>query len=175
MADQGDIYIVTQGEYSDYRIVAVFTEEADAVKFVETYKNGERRWYSDEPEIETWPTNPYTSEQLRLGLMRYEAFIDKDGNNARAHRSETQGAVVDPKHEHFVRVNFHDVETLNTVVYATCEKHAIKIANERRASLLANNLWDCLGKSVIRRKKSGQGFENKWIDGVLPTFESEEG
>lgn len=48
------VYIITAGTYSDYHIVAVFTEQAEAEQFRDTY-NSRISYSSEECEIEEYP------------------------------------------------------------------------------------------------------------------------
>lgn len=135
-----NIYVCTAGEYSSYRIVAVFRRESDALRFAWTYLS----WEPTEC-ISEWPLNKYLSHMNR-GLHLFEVLMNKDG--------EVRRSELDPW-------DFSDAETPNSITYqaytgrgrrdghrllvrcwAKDEKHAIKITNEIRAQKIANNEWE---------------------------------
>jgi len=113
-------------ERSDYRISGVFDDKELAQKFVDTFS---REYY--DMGIEEWELNPYRIE-LGKNYKPYSLTMDKDGNsfdievNASAYIGETlwrrDGKMV-------------------FGCLAKDQKHAIKIANEKRTQLIANNKW----------------------------------
>jgi hypothetical protein len=61
-----NIYIVTNGSYSDYHIEAVFsTKEAAEAWLAEAQESS--GFYSDGPQIEEWPLDERAGEILRTG------------------------------------------------------------------------------------------------------------
>ena len=52
-----NIYIITQGSYSDYYIVTVFDDEDKAKAFVEAYNKNKTSGYYDDYCIETYKVN----------------------------------------------------------------------------------------------------------------------
>ncbi|SDZ81979.1 hypothetical protein SAMN05192529_102126 [Arachidicoccus rhizosphaerae] len=135
------IYIVTDGCYSDYSIRGVFTTKENAEKFIRAYS-------FDEPSIEEYESDNL-NEEIQNGNTCFVVFIDKDGNNAKAEKSNTDygdyrdyvgKAYIDEK-KFFGNDYSHNARIRNTV-WAKDEKHAIKIANERRIRVLAEGRWN---------------------------------
>jgi hypothetical protein len=52
-----NVYIITQGCYSDYHIVTVFDDEDKAKAFVEAYNKRKRSEYEDDYCVETYKIN----------------------------------------------------------------------------------------------------------------------
>ena len=126
------IYVVTFGEYSDYRIDAIFTKKELAEKYIDMFGHV-GSW--NQMEIEEWEVNPHRRE-LRAGMKPFDVRMDKDGNTVKIERTDY------PRGFDANEVGF----TIdNTCICCKClakdEKHAIKITNERRAQYIALNKW----------------------------------
>jgi hypothetical protein len=117
------VYVVTEGEYSDFRNVAVFDDEALATRYVDTYPW--RRY--DHPGIEEHVLNE-RADDLRAGLWWHMVWMNLNGDRARV-------TVMDPgpgDDEPYL-----NDERIRFFVKARNEEHAIKIANERRGVWLS--------------------------------------
>lgn len=64
------VWIVTEGSYSDYHIVAVFSSEEKAKEYVETY--GEEDSYSLGDVIEEWDVD--VVDDLPKGMKYYKVY-----------------------------------------------------------------------------------------------------
>ena len=74
------VYVVTQGEYSDYHIAAVFTNKDDAVHFCAAYNDKEvKEWYDDPLEIEEYEVGKVIANQLQP-VRHVEAHFYSDGD-----------------------------------------------------------------------------------------------
>ena len=127
--DNKTIYVVTSGDYSDYHIDGVFDVPALAERLRNALYNG---------RVEPWELNKLHSK-IALGYKYYRVYMD------------TEGRVFEN-----VMTDIHDVDRETDAPYngwgpitvwkffiwATDEKHAVKIANERRVQLIASNLWE---------------------------------
>ena len=126
-----EIYIVTSGEYSDYDICAAFTDKELAEKYAKTFNN---RY--DEHRVETYPLNIF-SKELKEGYKPYFLRMTKEGvcteieikDNSYGFDSEN------------LQYGFDIQMNLHISIMAKDEQHAIKIANEKRVQLIANNKW----------------------------------
>jgi hypothetical protein len=116
------LHVVTKGEYSDYSICGIYStaEKAEEAK----------RLYAAD-EVEEWELDK-TPAHLP-GHWPYSVRMDIDGN------SDVEPSAVNYMVEEArpygdgVRVSFD--------VWAKDEAHAVKIANERRAQLIASGQW----------------------------------
>lgn len=121
------IFVVTTGEYSDYRISGVFStkEKAeDFVNFVE--KHNANRYYL---EIKEYGVDEF-SEASKKGFFVFRVEMDKQGNS----KVSSKSALVSDFDKDDINIwggkLFMDC-------YAKDEKHATKIANEKRVQLIA--------------------------------------
>lgn len=64
-----EVYVVTSGEYSDYRINAVFTDKASA--------EAHAREFSDNGQAETWPLITTTPQRVTVYGRAYRNGTDK--------------------------------------------------------------------------------------------------
>lgn len=144
MSNSGEIFVVTEGSYSDYSIIGVYDDE-DLANDVATANTG--GW--NEARVETYTLNdvPVNAEVYRnTGKLRYAVYIDKNGNVGNIHRTGYYGEPEDPdgtettikllplssfgrrskKGEYLVRC------------WARDEDHAVKIANDLRREAVAH-------------------------------------
>lgn len=118
------VYLVTRGEYSDYRVMGVFDSKEKAEYALKVYAADN----IEEREMNALPD--HTPGYYRFGLE-----MDKDGNTIwtyqRGHDDEDWEEEYYPLYEPWMF--FH--------VLARDEEHAIKIVNEKRIRMLAENIW----------------------------------
>jgi len=132
------VYVVTEGCYSDYRILAVFDDEAWAIEYVGPNEkkyvgpNEEKDDYS--PRIEAYILNePVLGIQGERRL--FELDMTRNGNTDAVQQCHY---AIDYRYPSF-RLTWDN--RLRALVYARDEKHAVKITNERRAMMIANGDW----------------------------------
>ena len=124
------IYVVTQGSYSDYRIVAVTLNKEIAEKIAAKFSND---W--DECKIEE-----YGDAEVMLKPAWY-IYFDKNGNVCDTTECNSDydyhniGEVYEKNHIYYGG-NYH----IYVVVSADNLESAIKIAAEKRAKYLAEKL-----------------------------------
>ena len=126
-------YVLTEGEYSDYHIVGVYStkENAEAVK----------RWIVAEDDdsyiaslidIEEYELDPGV-DAIRQGLNAYRTQMSWDGTTDGVYRVDA-----DYDRESFIgskiEANWWGV---SGQVFARDEQHAVKIVNEKRAQMIA--------------------------------------
>jgi len=120
------VYIVTSGSYSDYHINAVFSTEELAQGYID-------RWGTSDYDIEEWDLdNPNPFE--RVGKDYYYVAIRKDGDildGAKKMPPSAQDESIIPA------VYGTTMPWMVVYCWATDEKHAIKIANEKRTQAIA--------------------------------------
>jgi hypothetical protein len=122
-------YVVTDGDYSDYRIVAVFDDKELASKFVEKYGGS----------IEEYDVNPARYEiENKYSVFRIEMNKNGDTKEIDSHCdvSNFNRAINKETYNPYYNKNL-----MLTYVIAKNEKSAVKIANERRIQMIANNEW----------------------------------
>jgi hypothetical protein len=125
------IYAVTSGDYSDYRVNAIFTTEQKANDFKAGFPNETN--FNDIEEYELDPEVP-----------------DLDGKDIWFVRMKKNGDVLETEKKEKSLFNFYysvgefdfDVNNdLYMTVIAKDKEHAIKIVGEKRAQIIAENGW----------------------------------
>lgn len=126
------IWGVSSGSYSDYGVVAIFSSEEKAQEFLAEYSK-----LDSEAELEEFAYDPEPPVAIEIITVH----IDMEGNVLRVYdpRWAREGAVG------FVGYGLADVwrgpRVLIWVVPTTDKERAIKVANEKRAIILANEAW----------------------------------
>ena len=122
------VYMVTDGSYSDYRVLGIYSTKAKAEK-AKVLFNADND--VDPVELDATPEVP-------PGMLKWVVEMDRNGNvkdvsreNCEYHSSSA--AVWKPFDK--------DVMYLRAAIWAKDEEHAVKIANEWRTRIVANNLW----------------------------------
>ena len=127
------IYAVSTGEYSDYRVVALFTTEELAQKFIDSFVNNT---YTEFNKIEEYILNPHIKD-LAAGRKPYELRMNINGEIQNIEHSDTAFGF-----DGLAQVSFtYDKQWMNFRGFAKDENHAIKIANEKRVQIIAMNKW----------------------------------
>lgn len=119
------IYVVTDGEYSDYHICGVFTSKANAKLFCAAFGG----------EIEKHEANPCVSE-LRHGCEGWFIRMARDGEILCASIAIDGCDVVDAPSFRRDRIG-----SMIAHVMAISRKHAVKQANDARVQMIARGEW----------------------------------
>lgn len=138
MSEQQTAYVVTRGEYSDYSVVAVFTRREDAQAFVNRVREDAGGYCGHlNDHIEEYALDSGVA-QIRAGLTPYDVLMERDSGEVE-HCYSTADEPHDGMHERVIwgQRGLPQLPALSCVVWATDKEHAIKIASERRAVLLA--------------------------------------
>lgn len=135
------VYIVTEGWYSDYHIVAAFSSPEKADEFIEVFPGDGR-------EIERYELDTNVASMARQGAYPWYISMYRDGTIADVRLSEHHdsyavyhGLSVSYTNGIQDQVRSGRIDSLNGIVYAHSEPHAIKIANDHRAMLIATGQW----------------------------------
>lgn len=127
-----NIYAVSQGIYSDYRVVALFSTESDAKLFMERHQYE----YADWNDIETYVLDAGVPK-IRKGFSHYFVQMEADGSSRHA---EPQPSSLNAKPDPEFRSSIGTVVKqpwFNWYGWAKNQQHALKSANEHRIKLLA--------------------------------------
>jgi hypothetical protein len=119
--------MVTTGSYSDYSVRGVFTTRDGAEMLAAKYPPH----YAEIEEItlDEYPDYP-------AGMLRYRVYFDIDGNSWATHCEPDIGD--DSNSKCYPGASG---KTMATYCWARDEDHAVKIANERRAQVIASGRW----------------------------------
>jgi len=131
------IFIVTSGAYSDYHIDAVFSTKENAEKYNNIYASGD---FEDIEEFEVDEAMSLINRIRDEKITIYLVCMDRDGNVKETRKESPSISLVKEllsgKHRRILYADCMDM-----YVIAKDEKHAVKIVNEKRVQLIANNEW----------------------------------
>lgn len=132
------VWAVTDGEYSDFRVVGVFSTRERAEDACVRYGNRHAR-------VSQWPVDPGFDE-LNHGLKTYWVVMQRNGDVTECceymgEPLDASGANVWPGEAYDARWYDWMNGLLTHHILARDETHAIKIANEKRAELIAMGKW----------------------------------
>lgn len=135
------VFVVTSGRYSDYGINAMFSTRELAESYIELF-NPE----ADFNEIDEWALDddPHLTE-IKSGRKQYQVDLKKDGEVLEVVLSDNtnfRNIYYWFFAEYFSETrSFGNTDRMSLYCFATDKTHAIKIANEIRIQILANNTW----------------------------------
>lgn len=127
------VWVVERGEYSGRSVSGVYSTEANAN--IAAGNDGGVTEYMLDTGI----------SEHRAGLTGYCVVMDKEGNVRDVQPSGhlTSGASFDLGLACFPAPNTPWVyDHITALVWATDDRHAVKITNERRAQMIASGEWD---------------------------------
>jgi hypothetical protein len=136
--EAGTVWVIEQGEYSDYHVVGVYRTREDAELVLSKFSND-----YDKPEISEWPLNPGVDD-IHAGRCPHHVIIAPDGTVERARECEwstynLSGGVRVWRRSTAPAYQGEGIpDAVSGVVYATSIEHAIKIVNEKRVQFLAS-------------------------------------
>lgn len=127
------VFLVEAGYYSDRYVVGIFSSEEKARYAKSLYPEG----HNPIPiVIDKLFEHPH-------GMKFFLVTMCKDGSEYTDHFRKQSVSQEDPEETFFFKeVDYHiyDEKSVYFGVWATDEKHALKIANEKRIALLAQNM-----------------------------------
>jgi hypothetical protein len=135
------IWVVEQGEYSDYRVVGVFSSKENAQQI--------RDAVGDDATVAEWTLDPGI-EDMNAGRKPFRVFMLRDGTVEHV-REETvdrsflggwDGPLVMKRGGTPFGAKEPTPPCLNVTVWASDAEHATKITNEHRTRLIASGEWD---------------------------------
>lgn len=142
-----NVWVIEDGEYSDYRVVGVFSSQENAQIVADAIKAESESSYS-EATIAVWPLDPAVDE-LRQGLKCYHIWMQRDGTVERCHLAQLAGDHIGGEVGMWRRSvaaalfkMLDKPDVLDAKVWAKDDQHAVKIANEHRTRLIASGEWD---------------------------------
>ena len=132
------VWVIEEGNYSDYRVSGVFSSKDDA-DFMASKIGG---------TVAKWPLNPCVDElrkgyKLFLGEMLYDGTVERMVDWS----AELSGYYLTHSLEIWRRSTAPAYQgkgvqdCLHGTVFAKDIKHAVKIFNEQRTQLIAQNKW----------------------------------
>jgi len=136
------VYIVTSGAYSDYQINAIFSTKENAERYNKIYASGD---FEDIEEFEVDDEMALINRIIDEKITIYLVCMDRDGNIKEVMKESPSVSLVEELLTGKQRPVLY-ADCMDMCVIAKDEKHAIKIVNEKRVQLIANNEWDKKGE-----------------------------
>lgn len=135
-AKQNKVWIIEDGDYSDYHIIGIFSSKENANMIREKTGGEVREWFLD----------PCVKE-INKDYRQYHIYMLKNGDVETIKSMDFNSYWLEGKTYVWERSkapayqgkNIEDV--LDSIVWAKNEKHAIKIVNEKRGQMIANGEW----------------------------------
>lgn len=120
----GKIYLVSEGSYSDYHICGVYSTKEKAEEAKKLFGSGSD---IEEHDLDAIPDHPQ-------GLYLYEVRMMQNGNCNKPETIDCGMGIGDNLYSH--------LGELITRMWSEDERHAAKIANERRAQLITDGWFE---------------------------------
>lgn len=126
------IYLVTDGQYSDYRVLSAHStrELAERAKELANADNDIEE-YDIDPELPQTPP----------GRLPWYVAMNRDGSAEYTRRAEVDGFTPEVGFSSGTHRDPPGTWRMHIECWARDEAHAVKIANEHRAALVAADLW----------------------------------
>lgn len=128
-----NIFMVYHGEYSDRQCYFVASSRKNARKYIKAHFEDD-----DHCDIET-VTIDYGIDLIKRGMKMYNVTIYQDG-----HVSPYTNTTSNDVGCSWFSLTSHNEPYLTVITWAKDTEHAIKIASEKRATLIALNRWPTL-------------------------------
>lgn len=121
------LFMVADGDYSDYHVCGIYTTMKKAEEAKEYYAAD---YGIQEIEADAIPDHP-------KGMLLYEVDMEING-----YVQDTRRRDCSDKPHFGAQKDYYLSDDYGVfIMWAKDEQHAVKIANEKRAQLIANNEW----------------------------------
>jgi hypothetical protein len=148
-----ECWLVSKGEYSDYRIVAAFSTEEKANDFVKSAEGSE--YCVESVSFDCFENPPRHVQHLCMDMRTGDVIGSWDTVDQWSDRYDK----IFLRHQVFVSKSRRTIEGffLEITVDTPDQAEAVKVASEKRAQLNAQNISQC---GVYNR--STLALENRW-------------
>lgn len=139
------VYVITQGDYSDYKIIAIYSSRQFAEAHIERqnlFKAAEGAYHSyrDDLELEVWDLNQFNP----FGKQWYRVVLHKNGDLYLCEAAGFKATDVSSTKSNYTFIwegSYAKELGIRVRLLAKTLKQAIKAANEWRIRELAFNQW----------------------------------
>ena len=128
-------YVATMGDYSDYRIYAVFSSREKFNEWLPLFKHAHD---GGVPELEEWDIDPETPVSPLTGYLPWYMEFGKDGTFER----ELTFVEVESAAAKIIPCLRWDKKSLGVTCWAKELEDAVKIGHELWAQFVALGCWD---------------------------------
>lgn len=138
MSANHTIWVVEKGDYSDYQVVGVFSSRENAQLVADAINKDDPY---DKATVDEWPLDPVVGE-LSHGRRPFLINMLRDGTVERCDQTEVSAFGI----RHMLKPEIWRSRTVQDCLlgefWGVDAQHAIKIANEKRAQMIARGEWD---------------------------------
>ena len=132
------VFAVNSGCYSDYSVDAIFSTKERAEDYMRQFPKSGYDGYNNLGEYELDPMDRF----LKSGRWPWVVTMDRGGNVMDARQLEELSEEAHAIYRGYQPAVGPEIpERMWATVYARDAKHAVKIANELRGMLIANDEW----------------------------------
>lgn len=141
-----NVWVVEKGQYSDYRVVGVYSTQENAQKVCELLNAEHGPDAYDAASIAEWTLDP-AIDQLNQGMSMWHVHMLRDGTTEKVKQRDLdsydmQGSCSIWRRSTTPLYAGRGIpDVMSATVWATDEKHAVKIVNEKRAQMIATGEW----------------------------------
>jgi hypothetical protein len=138
------IFAIEKGEYSDYRVVGIYSTKEVAEKVCDAI-NVNEDW--GKATVSEWPLDPAV-DALNAGHSMHRVLMRRDGTVEECRRQDITSYEVAGECHIWRRSTAPAYrgkgvpDVLQATVWAEDTQHAIKIVNERRGQMIAMGEWE---------------------------------
>lgn len=140
------VFLVSEGSYSDYHIVAAFSTRRKAQQYVRQEKQLRQKTSNVYLHLNNIGIQEYALDSPPTAILVTWVYMLKDGTVTYIERVVVSDRYRDSDGRPAGYV-FFDGEIMRTSVATEDEATAVKVANERRSMLLAADKWGTGGSS----------------------------
>ena len=146
MSERKIVFLVSDGSYSEYSVRGVFSTRQNAEEFMAFFKSEYGDDWNPIEEMELDAALP----QLRAGFVPWTIIMLRDGTAERVEQSDlttssVASAIEPPVLWERTKASAYKgkgiPDAMQATVFATSAEHAVKIANEKRTQMIAENRW----------------------------------
>lgn len=136
----GKVYIVSEGSYSAYCVVGIFTSRELAEKMKSVMREAN--------DIEEFPIDELNPKIAQGYKLYYVECMDRDGNCGQIYLGDGYDyneVLYNMNNKNYGRGHHNrenEEQYWNFTIWAKDETHAVKIANEYRIQLIETGLWN---------------------------------
>lgn len=124
------VFLVTRGEYSDHRVLAAYSTREQAERAADIYLG----------EVEEFPLD--VMPDAPPGMLMWSVRMLRDGAVVSVERHEgDDGQYMYWSRDFAWEPRHYGMVSLYVQLWARDHAHAVKIVNERRAALIAADMW----------------------------------
>lgn len=164
------IYIITEGEYSDYHITGVAEDRETAELLI-------KNWGRGQYIIEEYYINSLDDAKTIQNKTKFEVTMWKNGNsNVMKSNYQEGGFLQDPRFFFWGGMQTGGIEVVMELeVWANSKEHAVKIANEKRSRLIASGEWDLKVEELNKEQEEWYKYEREHAGYYHKFLKKEEG